>query len=329
MVNENGEAEGVQSNDSDALEQDRETTLQLLKEIAQGARNVRSCLKGAIEYIKSEPTSDGISYLEMKNKLLASYNSNIGYIMLHKCYGKTLKGEEQTILRLAENRTVLEKTKPIDQKLKYQIDKLVKVGQTGNMEENDPLRFKPNAGGLMSKLDGESDSEDESGQNKNNKDAKFKPTRNVPQFFNEQNEDEIEKVEEEKKKKQNISRVMMDHIKDQYSEAPQEFSHKSEISRQSQVVKESEDKTKWEEEHFIRIPLTKQQKLIESKRKKKGMLTMTNVGVDVTTFGQNNFEIGANDDNNQQQERGKKRKKVPGHLKRQKAKKLKKFKKRT
>ena len=41
MVNENGEAEGVQSNDSDALEQDRETTLQLLKEIAQGARNVR------------------------------------------------------------------------------------------------------------------------------------------------------------------------------------------------------------------------------------------------------------------------------------------------
>ena len=41
MVDKNGEAETVHSNDIDALEQDRDRTIQLLKEIAQGARSVR------------------------------------------------------------------------------------------------------------------------------------------------------------------------------------------------------------------------------------------------------------------------------------------------
>jgi len=329
MVDDSGETEQGQTIENDALEHDRETTIQLLKEITQGARIARSSVKGAMEYFKSEPTADGISFIDMKNKLLASYNSNLSLIMLHKCYGKTLQGEEQTILRLAENRTVLEKCKPIDQKLKYQIDKLVKVGETGVMEQNDPLRYKPNASSLMSKLDDESDEDAETeGTKKKKKDAKFIPTRNVPQFFNEGNAEEMEKLEGEKKKKQNISRVMMDHIKDQYSEAPQEYSHKSETVRQAKYIKEDEEKTKWEEDHFSRIQLSRQDKLIAKKRKARSLLTMANVGNDITNFGRNNFELAENGDNNQPEQRGQKRKKVPGHIKRQKAKRLKKFQKR-
>ena len=53
--------------------------------------------------------------------------------------------------QLVEARTVLEKIRPIDQKLKYQVEKLVKTGMEGKVE-SDPLRFKANPDNLEVRL---------------------------------------------------------------------------------------------------------------------------------------------------------------------------------
>ena len=37
-------------------------------------------------------------------------------------------------------RTVLEKIRPIDGKLRYQVDKLVAIAEKGEVDQNDPLR---------------------------------------------------------------------------------------------------------------------------------------------------------------------------------------------
>ena len=39
-------------------------------------------------------------------------------------------------------RTVLEKIRPIDQKLRYQVDKLVAIAEKGTVDQNDPLRYR-------------------------------------------------------------------------------------------------------------------------------------------------------------------------------------------
>ena len=80
-----------------------------------------------------------------------SYLTDLSYIMLRKAKGQSINGDP-AVLRLAENRTVLEKMRPIDQKLTYQIDKLIKTAATGVPAENDPLRFKPNPDGLVSRV---------------------------------------------------------------------------------------------------------------------------------------------------------------------------------
>lgn len=49
---------------------------------------------------------------------------------------------DPTIDRLIEIRTVLEKIRPIDYKLRYQIDKLVKTAVTGVTSSSDPINFK-------------------------------------------------------------------------------------------------------------------------------------------------------------------------------------------
>ena len=54
--------------------------------------------------------------------------------------------------RLVEIRTVLEKTRPIDQKLKYQVDKLVKAAVTGATSENDPTNYKANPDNMLIKV---------------------------------------------------------------------------------------------------------------------------------------------------------------------------------
>jgi U3 small nucleolar ribonucleoprotein protein LCP5 len=48
---------------------------------------------------------------------------------------------------------VLEKLRPLEQKLKYQIDKLVRLAASGDAGgSNNPLRFKPNPDNLVSKV---------------------------------------------------------------------------------------------------------------------------------------------------------------------------------
>lgn len=80
--------------------------------------------------------------------------------------GKQIENDP-AIDRLIEIRTVLEKIRPIDYKLRYQIDKLVKTAITGTSSASDPNSFKPNPSNLISKLgeeaaanDDESDSDD-------------------------------------------------------------------------------------------------------------------------------------------------------------------------
>lgn len=63
--------------------------------------------------------------------------------------GKTIE-RDPSIDRLIEIRTVLEKIRPIDYKLRYQIDKLVKTAVTGVTNSKDPINFKVNSWGIIS-----------------------------------------------------------------------------------------------------------------------------------------------------------------------------------
>lgn len=108
-------------------------------------------------------TDKGLSFLEMKYHMLLSYLINLTYVVLRKCSGERIDGDP-SIDRLVEIRTVLEKIRPIDHKLKYQIDKLVKTAVTGDGGTDDPDNFKANPDALVPKIDGEdeeTDSEDE------------------------------------------------------------------------------------------------------------------------------------------------------------------------
>jgi hypothetical protein len=77
------------------------------------------------------PTSKGVSYLEVKNQLLLNYCINLCFYMALKASGRRVK-DHPVISQLLRIRILLEKLRPLDQKLRYQIDKLLKMATLGN-----------------------------------------------------------------------------------------------------------------------------------------------------------------------------------------------------
>merc|ERR1711879_132266 len=115
--------------------------------LAELKNNVQPLLT---EVVKSElPTSDGISFLEAKFHLLLNYCMNIGFYMLMKTEGKKVE-DHPVISQLVKLRLLLDKIKPIDQKLHYQVQKLLKMSTDGSSQEQlaEGLQHRPNLAAL-------------------------------------------------------------------------------------------------------------------------------------------------------------------------------------
>jgi U3 small nucleolar ribonucleoprotein protein LCP5 len=86
--------------------------------------------------------------LEVKYQLLLQYIANLAFIIQLKLSGKQLESHP-VIQSLIELRVMLEKMKPVEQKLKYQIDKVVRtalVGEQDNEMANSGSAFATSAG---------------------------------------------------------------------------------------------------------------------------------------------------------------------------------------
>ncbi|EKX73776.1 conserved hypothetical protein [Theileria equi strain WA] len=104
-------------------------------------------------------TKDGMEYLDIRNELLLMYVSYLTYYLLLKTHGISIENHP-VINRLLELRIMLDKAKPIESRLQYQITKL--------LEDKD---YEVDTTQLRSRLDLMEDEEDQS--------AVYKPPKNA------------------------------------------------------------------------------------------------------------------------------------------------------
>merc|ERR1711943_83658 len=129
------------------LERDSPELLGLLNDFQGKLGELKNNVQPLLSEVskKGLPTSDGISFLEAKYHLLLNYCMNMGFYMLMKAEGKQVE-DHPVISQLVRLRLILDKIKPIDQKLHYQVQKYLKMSlnnaDTGDMEEG--LQHKPN-----------------------------------------------------------------------------------------------------------------------------------------------------------------------------------------
>jgi U3 small nucleolar RNA-associated protein 3 len=140
----------------------------VMSQFRQQIADVRAQLGSARAEVSAgaRPTAGGVSYLELKLQLLLSYCTHLAFYLVLKAEGSPIAGHP-VIEKLVEARTYMEKLRPMDAKLKYQMDKLLKTTPAGGEDAAaaDALKFKPNPGALQLPEFGEERAGDEAGEN--------------------------------------------------------------------------------------------------------------------------------------------------------------------
>jgi U3 small nucleolar ribonucleoprotein protein LCP5 len=142
------------------------------KSIEQGLtetiQKVESSLLTAIEqHVSATEVSHGLDFLDTKNSLLLSYLIDLSLHLRNVLLGREV--DEENLRRLIEMRTVLDKLRNLDKRLRYQIDKLLafqsnasSFATAGVSVQEDPLQFRPSVEAMEENGDNDSSSDDES-----------------------------------------------------------------------------------------------------------------------------------------------------------------------
>ncbi|KAJ3435875.1 neuroguidin [Anaeramoeba flamelloides] len=210
-------------------------------------------------------TENGISLLESKQHLLLSYCIELLFYSAFRTKGN-FSSDHDLIDKLIKKRVIIEKIKPIEHKIKYQIDKLIKLALSGTSDllkssqkgsesklkqvqpfsnDQDPLSFKPNLDSLVSKFD----QDDDSGLYKTNKIASV-------EFLDPKDYKKKQKKREKLEKQVKNSEILQE-LREEFATTPRVISHKK-LNRYEQEIENNEERVKeFEEEHMTRISLTK------------------------------------------------------------------------
>lgn len=255
----------------------------LLKELKEGLDVVRSKIEALTAKVKADclPTKDGISYLEAKHLLLLNYCQSLIYYLLRKAKGFSIDGHP-VVKSLVEIRLFLEKIRPIDKKLEYQIKKLSKA--TGNAAEQphslekengttakegeEFLKYRPRPDLLVSKTD--ITPEDGSGV--------YKPPKIAPASMTTREERNALRKEQQLLRQSRESAYVRDLMNDLEGK-PEEVSEVvgAESRELTKYMAKMEERARQEEDLFTRAPLTKLEKkrMKHMKKSRNGLLGLS------------------------------------------------------
>lgn len=263
--------------------------ISLLKEMKLGLDAVRSNVQAFTRKIKQNklPTAEGMTYLETKHLLLLNYCQSIVYYTLRKAKGLSI--EDHPVVRsLVEIRLFLEKIRPIDKKLDYQVQKLIKAAagivptektvhaqeeqKWEESREDDPLMYRPNPDMLVSKTS----------QAEQNGGGVYRPPKFAPTSMDD---DKMSKEEKQaiRRDKELLRRTKqssyMKELMDEFEDRPEEIREivGSESKELSRYLEKREEQSRQEEELFTRAPITKKEKRFEKhmKNSRNGLLSLT------------------------------------------------------
>ncbi|KAF7985020.1 hypothetical protein HWV62_10022 [Athelia sp. TMB] len=168
--------------------------------ITQSLSSVREVVKSLRDKQRNSTdldTKEGISLLSLKHHLMLSYLQSLTLLSSHRALGHAVddrspptqsfssadreargSGAGDLIDYMVEGRVVLEKIKVLEGRMRYQIEKLVRVAE-GSSSQNiidDPLAFRPNPQNLVSNAADES-GEDEDDSHPRDRDDIYHPPR--------------------------------------------------------------------------------------------------------------------------------------------------------
>ena len=135
-------------------------------------------IKGHIQNEKFDAKKDSLDFLDAKNSILLSYMIDLTQLLRLKTSGSNENKTkiEECLGRLREMKIILERVRPLEKKMRYQLDKLLSMAASSstfsaaidsnlsngndNPASSDPLAFRPNPKSMLGKDDDDDDGQD-------------------------------------------------------------------------------------------------------------------------------------------------------------------------
>ncbi|KAH8117613.1 hypothetical protein DFH11DRAFT_1504300 [Phellopilus nigrolimitatus] len=256
-------------------------------------------------------TKDGISLLSLKHHLMLSYLQSLVLVSGHRVLGHTLadrSSSNQQLFSVAErdprgsqpgdlvdsmveNRIVLEKVKALEGKMRYQIEKLLRLAEESPAEvADDPLAFRPNPQNLMNQ-DAESapPSEDESDRGGNLRDGIYRPPKLAPMPYTE----ESGRSKKERRRPVPTALTQLGHL-DPHVETTSGLGGAPAL--QSARARELARMTEFEEENFTRLVMKKKDAQRRRRDEEDIALGGTGAGAAMGPRGRGRRGVGLDDE---------------------------------
>ncbi|CAL4086289.1 unnamed protein product [Meganyctiphanes norvegica] len=240
----------------------------LLSDLEVNIKSVTGSINGFIEKVKDGEvnTAQGMSLLELKNQTFLSYLANLSHVVVQKLSGAKLEGSA-AVERLVELRLVLERLRPLEDKLRYQIDKHVKFAASSNDEnQDDPLLLKGNLDNIgSSSEDEDEDKAEEKKEKGKDKDRIYKVPKIVQTHYpgEESKNDAAEKTRKRLLNSSTLRDALYEHTED-----PEVVYNTDTLKRKA--IEERRKIETYEEDNFVRKQL--------SKRKRAELRAITTLG---------------------------------------------------
>ncbi|KAL1694695.1 hypothetical protein GGG16DRAFT_110028 [Schizophyllum commune] len=185
-----------------------EDVLKHLEEMKSSMSSVRELIGSLRNDDDRLDCKDGISLLSLKHHIMLTYMQSLALVSARRVVGHSLTGRTQPaepyssaerssrgsepgdlVDSMIEGRIALEKINILEGRMRYQIEKLVRLAEEPEKSTNvadDPLAFRPNPQNLVDAQDDDSDAESVASKasSSGDKDKIYRPPRLAPMPYN-------------------------------------------------------------------------------------------------------------------------------------------------
>lgn len=158
---------------------------------------------------------------------------------------------------------------PLDRKLKYQIDKMLKVAVSGGKDMDESLNYAPNPDQLVGQ-DGQGDSDDDGQSGSTSKDGIYRAPRLASVPYEEEEREAAKKAKKEERNRKRMQKsTILSELREEFSERPTEILASGSSALDKEIAREESEKKDYEESRFVRLVTSRKDKIRKRQREQE------------------------------------------------------------
>ena len=167
---------------------------------------------------------------------------------------------------LVRYRTLLERVRPLDRKMKYQVDKMLKVAQSGGKDLDESLSYAPNPEQLAA--DGaQDDDEDGDDGGASTKDGIYRAPRLAAVPYEEEERAHVKQAKKDERNRKRLQKsTILAELREEFSERPVEIQASGANAVDKETAREESEKKDFEESRFVRVVTPRKDKIRKRQR---------------------------------------------------------------